>query len=177
VGRATGRALGLRFIGAMKLASGLVLGAGGFGLFRLMNEDWGEALGHLVVRLHLDPDDRLVHGALARLAGLDRTHLEAIGVGTFSYALLHLVEGTGLVLGRRWAEYLTVVATGSLLPLELYEVARKFSVVRVGVMAINLAIVAYVIARLRQEHRPRDDHPGESMTSPPRGGANPTTRR
>ena len=60
--RATGRALGLEVIGAMKLASGLVLGAAGFGIFRLMDEDWGEALEHLVVRLHLDPDDRLVHG-------------------------------------------------------------------------------------------------------------------
>ncbi len=148
--RATESALGLQVIGAMKLASALLLGVAGFGIFRLMNEDWGEALEHLVVRLHLDPDDRIVHGTLARLAGLDREHLEAIGVGTFFYALLHLVEGTGLVLRRRWAEYLTVVATGSLLPLELYEIARKFSVLRVGVLAINLAIVAYVIARLRR---------------------------
>ena len=150
MGRATGRALGLRVVGSMKLASGLLLGAAGIGIFRLMNEDWGEALEHLVVRLHLDPDDRIVHGTLARLAGLDREHLEVIGVGTFFYALLHLVEGTGLVLRRRWAEYLTVVATGSLLPLEFYEVARKFSVLRAGVLAINLAIVAYVIARLRR---------------------------
>jgi uncharacterized membrane protein (DUF2068 family) len=159
VERATGRALGLEVIGAMKLASGLVLGAAGFGIFRLMNEDWGQALEHLVVRLHLDPDDRLVHGALARLAGLDRKHLEAIGVGTFFYALLHLVEGTGLVLRRRWAEYLTVVATGSLLPFEVSEVARKFSVIRVGVLAINLAIVAYVIARLRRRSAPSIDRP------------------
>ena len=57
--RATGRALGLQVIGAMKLASALMLGAAGFGIFRLMNEDWGEALEHLVVRLHLDPDDRI----------------------------------------------------------------------------------------------------------------------
>jgi uncharacterized membrane protein (DUF2068 family) len=164
VERATGRALGLEVIGAMKLASGLVLGAAGFGIFRLMDEDWGEALEHLVVRLHLDPDDRLVHGTLTRLAGLDREHLEAIGVGTFFYVLLHLVEGTGLVLRRRWAEYLTVVATGSLLPLEIYEIARKISVVRVGILAVNLGIVAYLIVKLRQQHRPRDEHPGESMT-------------
>jgi uncharacterized membrane protein (DUF2068 family) len=164
VERATGRALGLEVIGAMKLASGLVLGAAGFGIFRLMNEDWGEALEHLVVRLHLDPDDRLVHGALTRLAGLDRRRLEAIGVGTFFYALLHLVEGTGLVLRRRWAEYLTVIATGSLLPLEIYEIARKISLIRVGILAVNLGIVAYLIVKLRQQHRPRDDHPGESMT-------------
>ena len=71
-------------------------------------------------------------------------------MGTFFYALLHLVEGTGLVTRRRWAEYLTVVATGSLLPFEVYEIARKFSVIRAGILAVNLAIVAYVIARLRQ---------------------------
>jgi uncharacterized membrane protein (DUF2068 family) len=157
VERVTGRALGLEVIGAMKLASGLVLGAAGFGIFRLLNEDWGEALEHLVVRLHLDPDDRIVHGALTRLAGLDRRRLEAIGVGTFFYALLHLVEGTGLVLRRRWAEYLTVVATGLLLPLEVYEIARKPNPLRIAVFVANLGILVYLIVRLVQERRSPDN--------------------
>src|SRR4051794_20543412 len=65
VERATGSALGLQIIGVMKLASALLLGVAGFGIFRLINQDWGEALEHLVVRLHLDPDDRIVHGTLA----------------------------------------------------------------------------------------------------------------
>jgi uncharacterized membrane protein (DUF2068 family) len=140
-------------VGALKLASALLLGAAGFGIFRLLNQDLGGVLERFVSRLHLDSENRLVQEAAARLAGIDRRHLEALGAGTFFYALLHLIEGTGLLLRRRWAEYLTVVATGSLLPLELYEVARKPTAVRAGVLLVNLGILVYLIWRLWQDRR------------------------
>ncbi len=145
--------LGFRVIGALKLAGALLLFAAGFGIFRLLNKDLGEVLEHYVSRLHLDPENRLVHGAIARLAGIDRAHLKAIGAGTFFYALLELVEGAGLLLQRRWAGYLTVIATGLLLPLEVYEIARKANAVRVAVLLANLVILAYLIVKLRQERR------------------------
>jgi uncharacterized membrane protein (DUF2068 family) len=137
----------------MKVSSGLVLGAAAIGLFRLLHSDLGASLEHIIVRLHLDPENRLIHPLIERVAGLDPAHLKAIGVGTLFYALLHLVEGTGLFLLKRWAEYLTVIATGSLLPVELYEIARKPTVVRFGILAINVAIVAYLIVKIRQQHR------------------------
>ena len=152
-GHRTGGQLGFVVIGVMKLASGLLLLAAGFGLFRLFRGDAAAALEHAVLRLHLDPENRLVHAAVSRVSGLDRAHIKAIEVGTFFYALLHLIEGTGLVLRKRWAEYLTVVITGSLLPLELYEVARKPTAIRVGVMAVNVAVVVYLLVKLRQQHR------------------------
>ena len=104
--------LGFRLIGAMKVASGLLLAAAGFGIFRMLNRDLGASLEHFVTRLHLDPENRLVHETVSRVAGIDQAHLKALGVGTFFYALLHLVEGTGLILLKPWAEYLTVIATG-----------------------------------------------------------------
>ena len=69
----------------------------------------------------------------------------------------------GLLLRRRWAEYLTIVATALLLPLELYEVARKANVVRVGVLLANLAILAYLIAKLVQARRARIAADGATM--------------
>jgi uncharacterized membrane protein (DUF2068 family) len=147
--------LGYWVIGAMKLASALLLGAACVGIFRLLNKDLGEALQRFVFRLHLDPENRLVHEAIYRAAGIDRRHLEALGAGTLFYALLHLIEGTGLLLRRRWAEYLTVVATGSLLPVELYEIARKPTAVRVGVLLVNLGILVYLFAKLVQGWRSR----------------------
>ena len=88
-----------------------------------------------------------------RLAGLDRAHLKAIGAGTFFYAALHAVEGVGLLLRRHWAEYLTILATGLLLPVEIYEVARKVSALRVAVLAANVVIVAYLVVKVRQQRR------------------------
>ena len=117
----------------------------------------GEALEHFASRLHLDPENRFVHEAIHRTAGIDRTHLKVIGAGTFFHAVLEGLEGVGLLLGRRWAEYLTVVATGLLLPLEVYEIARKPNPFRVAVLLTNLAILLLLIVRLVQERRTRDD--------------------
>jgi uncharacterized membrane protein (DUF2068 family) len=63
----------------------------------------------------------------------------------------------GLLLRRHWAEYLAVVATASFLPLEVYELIRHVRPTQVVVVAANLAIVLYLIARLRAE---RGQHRG-----------------
>ncbi len=146
---------GLRVVGAMKFTSGLFLAAAGFGIFRLLNGDTGALLDHFVSRMHLDPENRLVHEVLERVAGLDRAHIRAIGAGTFFYAALHFVEGAGLFFKRLWAGYLTIVASGSLLPLEGYEIHKKYTDLRLSVFAVNLAIVIYLVFKLRTELRLR----------------------
>ena len=135
----------------MKLAGGLLLVAAGFGIFRMIHRDLGTTVEHWVTRLHLDPENRLVHETVARVAGIDRAHLKALGLGTFFYAGLETVEGVGLILLQHWAEYLTVIATASLLPLELYEIARRQTPIRFGVLAVNLAIFFYLLVKIRQQ--------------------------
>jgi uncharacterized membrane protein (DUF2068 family) len=61
-----------------------------------------------------------------------------------------LVEGVGLWLEFTWAAYLTVVSTSLLLPFELYEVFEQVSVLRVGVLLLNLVIVLYLISQLKR---------------------------
>jgi uncharacterized membrane protein (DUF2068 family) len=139
----------------MKLASAVLLGAAGFGIFRLMNRDLGDALERFVSRLHLDPENRLIHELVYRASGMDRAHLTILGAGTFFYAVLEGAEGIGLLLRRRWAEYLTVVATALLMPLEVYEIAQKPNALRVAVLVVNFAILIYVIVKLVQTHRSR----------------------
>lgn len=145
----------------MKLGSTLLLLAAGFGIFRLLHSDLGAVLQRVASRLHLDPENRLVHEVIYRVAGIDHKQLIAIGAGTFFYAILHFIEGLGLVLRRLWAGYLTVVATGGLLPVELYELARKVTPIRAGILAVNLGILAYVIIKLREEHKARREEGGE----------------
>ena len=154
---------GIRLIGASKLAGAALLACAGFGIFRLLNKDLG-ALEHFVTRLHLDSESRLVQWASIRLSAIDRKHLEEVGAGTFFYAPLEGLEGIGLLLRRRWAEYLTVLATGLLLPLEVYEIARKPTALRIAVLVVNLAILAYLIVRLVRSRR----GPGESAGASPK---------
>jgi uncharacterized membrane protein (DUF2068 family) len=72
-------------------------------------------------------------------------------LGSFIYAGLFLVEGTGLWLRKRWGEWLTVIVTSSLIPVEIYEIHRHLTVAKLGVLALNLAIVIYLILHMRRQ--------------------------
>lgn len=147
--------LGLRIIGVTKLLSAALLVAVAVGLFRLIGTDMGVTLEHFVRRLHLDPENKVINKALLGLAGTSIGKLKAIDIGAFLYAILYVVEGIGLIMGKHWAEYLTIAATASLIPLEIYELAQKLNPVRASVLLVNVAIVVYLIYRLRKDHKAR----------------------
>jgi uncharacterized membrane protein (DUF2068 family) len=86
---------------------------------------------------------------LTRLFSISTRNLEITGVALAAYAVLEGVEAVGLWRGRRWAEYLTFVATALLLPLEVYEISRKATALKGLTLAINLAIVVYLIIAKR----------------------------
>lgn len=140
----------VRLIGAFKLLKGLLLAALGVGVLRLLHGDVGEAIAAWIATLHVDPENRYVTALLEKISGADERTLRKLSAGTFVYAALLLTEGIGLLRLRRWAEYLTVIATGLLVPLEIYELVRKFTIVRVTVLVVNVAIVVYLIWRLRE---------------------------
>ncbi|TMC99256.1 MAG: DUF2127 domain-containing protein [Chloroflexi bacterium] len=77
------------------------------------------------------------------------THTTAIAIGAIAYALLEGTEGVGLAMRRRWAEYLTVFATGFLIPYEAYEVVRHITLLKVGALLLNVAVVGYLAYRKR----------------------------
>ncbi len=162
------RHVGLKVIGVLKLISGATALLVGIGVFRFLGHDPGPRAERIVAHLGLDPNNHLIHEAISRITGIEPTHLRALEAGTFFYAALHTIEGTGLILGYHWAEYLVIVATGSLIPFEIYEIARKFTPVRVTLFVLNIAIVIYLIITLRKDRRERSQH--EPDRSGPEGG-------
>jgi uncharacterized membrane protein (DUF2068 family) len=68
-----------------------------------------------------------------------------VGIGLLAFAALEGIEAVGLWRGRRWAEYLTFIATTVLLPLEVYELTERVSALKVIGFLINLAVVVYLI--------------------------------
>jgi uncharacterized membrane protein (DUF2068 family) len=77
------------------------------------------------------------------------SHVNVVAIGAIAYALLEGTEGVGLAMRRRWAEYLTVIATGLLIPYEVYEVIHRVTLFRVGALLLNLAVVGYLAYRKR----------------------------
>ena len=88
--------------------------------------------------------------AVAALLALDDRALKRIGAGTFFYAALLLIEAVGLLWRRRWAEYFTVLGDGSFIPLELYELTRRFTATRLVILSVNVAVVWYLVPHLRR---------------------------
>lgn len=144
---------GVRLIAVFKLVKGMLLLAIGVGALSLVHRDVAVTVAHWVKFLRADPENRLVHLMMTKLDLANDRTLRAIGAGTFFYAGLLLTEGFGLLFEKTWAEYLTIVATGSFIPLELFELTRRVTVSRVTVLAINVAVVWYLAVTVIRDRR------------------------
>lgn len=149
----------LILIGVGKLVKAALMIAVGVAALDLLDKDATETLTRWVHQLRADPDNRFIHSLLERLTSLTQTQLKELGVGTFLYAALFLAEGVGLLLQKHWAEYLTVASTAVFLPLEVYEMTRHLTFVRGAVFVINIAIVVYLVARVRARARQKHHRP------------------
>jgi uncharacterized membrane protein (DUF2068 family) len=141
---------GLRLIAAFKLLKGLALLALGIGALKLLHKDVEAIVIHWITIFQVDPHGHFMQKLLAKLSILDDRRLKELSVGTFIYSALFLTEGIGLALSKRWAEYLTIISTASLLPLEVYEIAKHASIGKGLALVINLAVVIYLITELRR---------------------------
>ncbi len=141
---------GLKLIAAFKLLKASALIALGVGALGLLHKDVAAVAEHWINVFRGDPHNHYIDLLLAKLAILDDRRLKELSVGTFVYAAIFLVEGVGLALAKRWAEYFTIITTSSLLPIEIYELVRRASVGRILVLLINLAIVVYLVFELRR---------------------------
>jgi uncharacterized membrane protein (DUF2068 family) len=82
---------------------------------------------------------------LDHLFTLRSGRLHEVGIALLLFGLLEGVEAVGLWKGKRWAEYLTFLATALLLPLEIHELAVRITVLKLLGFLINLAIVVYLV--------------------------------
>jgi len=136
---------GLRVIIVFKVIKAAALVAIAIAAFALAHTDL-HAEGVAVVRwLGLDPARPRVQEVLSRLVGLSPRRVEVLGAGLLIYAAVFVVEAWGLHRRRVWAEWLTVIVTSSLLPLEIYELARHPTLGKVGALVANIAIVIYLL--------------------------------
>ncbi|QHN04462.1 DUF2127 domain-containing protein [Granulicella sp. WH15] len=144
---------GLLMIGLFKLAKAIFFFCLGIGAFRLLHRDLTDEVMKLAVALRFDPEGRLAGLLLEQVDRIDAHRLREIGLATFAYSGLALTEGIGLLLEKVWAEYLTLILTVSFLPWELYELARRPNWMRLSLLLINLAVLAYLVWLLQRKKR------------------------
>ena len=135
-----------------RIAKAAVLIALGVGLLLAGSKGWLTTwASQAQQQLNLDSDETIYEQVVFRLVVLvgNFPHMTLLAIGAFAYAALEGTEGIGLAMRRRWAEYLTVIATGVLIPFEAYEVVHKVTLFRVGALLLNLAVVGYLAYRKR----------------------------
>lgn len=135
----------LILIAAFKLAQAALFMAVGVGALKLLHKDVGDELLKVAEHMRFNPESRLVNFILEKSSLLDDRMLRRIGEVGFIYAALDLLEGIGLYLEKAWAEYLTLAITASFLPLEIFEVLRKVTWTRSGLLVVNALVFIYLL--------------------------------
>ena len=143
------RARGLIAIGVFKLAKALFFIAVGIGALHLIHSNVGEVLLRLTTFLHLNPEWHFVEMMQDKADLLSGHKLRQVSVLTFGYAALSLVEGVGLMMEKTWAEYLTLTLTLCALPWDVTELVKHPDAVHVGVVLVNIAVLAYLLWFIR----------------------------
>ena len=141
---------GLALIAVFKLVKGALLLLVGLGLLKLMHAEIATLFSRLIEALHLNADSRIIHALVLKVDALQPHSVLVVALVSLGYAGMLLLEGVGLWLERSWAAYLTVISTSLLLPFELYEVIDRVSILRVGVLLLNLVIVLYLVVQLKR---------------------------
>jgi uncharacterized membrane protein (DUF2068 family) len=146
----------LRLIALFKLAKAGIMIAVGVGALKLLHRDVASAAEHWIELLRLDPNNHYIDAALEKASNITPDKIKALGLGSLIYAGLFLTEGIGLWLEKRWAEWFTVIITSSLVPIEIYEIVHRATPVKIAVFLINVAIVVYLVYRIRDKSSDRN---------------------
>lgn len=139
----------LGWIIAFKAIKAVLLTALGVGLVTTRHSDLLELAMRFALAVHISPSSRILEWLLTAASGLTVTKRTVMAITAFCYAALMAGEGTALYLRKPWAFGFTIIATSLLIPIEIYEIAKKPDAVRVLVLAINLAIIGYLWQRRR----------------------------
>ena len=142
----------LRLIALFKLSKVMLLLATAYGVLRLRDASVIARLYSWAAGLPSGLEQDLVRKGLVIVSGMSPGRINALGFVTLAYAAIFTTEGIGLWMRQRWAEWLTVIVTSSLIPLEIFESAHRPGIGKVLVLAGNVAIVWYLVAQLRKQN-------------------------
>lgn len=137
----------IKLLAVYYLIQGFLLVALGSGGLFLLDQDHVRVIKRWLQVIHLDPENRAIHGLMTTVLPITDQSLEALSIGSFVYAGLAFVQGGGLLSAQRWASYLTVIVISSFIPWELYGMRDHLTPLRLTTLVLNGLIVWYLLAR------------------------------
>jgi uncharacterized membrane protein (DUF2068 family) len=136
---------GVRTVATFEFTKGIVVVLAGFGIFRMRHKDiWGVAESFLEF-LHVNPHAHLVGVFIDLVSRVSDVRLWKIAVVAAVYSILRFVEAYGLWYVRPWAEWLAIASGSIYIPFEVADLLRRPDWLRLLIIAINLAIVLYML--------------------------------
>jgi uncharacterized membrane protein (DUF2068 family) len=119
------------------------------GCLKLLHQDVAELAEKVILSLRGDPDNHLLAGLLRRLSLIEDPQLAKLSAASFVFSGFFALEGTGLYFEKKWAEYLTLVATAAFVPFELYALFNRFAVLKLLTLLVNLAVIVFLAIAVR----------------------------
>jgi uncharacterized membrane protein (DUF2068 family) len=144
----------LRTIALYKLVKVLLLLAVAYGELRLRDASLAAKLLSWAQAQPYGLEHRIVTQLLEWFSGLSVPRIHALRMVTLAYATVFAVEGIGLWMQKRWAEWLTTIITASLIPLEAWEIFYRPTIGKILILLTNAAVVAYLVWHVRTKNRP-----------------------
>jgi len=144
---------GLLLIGLFKLSKAVLSVALGVGALKLLHHDVAAVVLRVADALKIDPESRFMGLIMSKADLIGASQLRHFSVLTFGYAALCLIEGTGLILEKRWAEYFTVSLTLLALPWESWELHKELTPLRLALLIVNLIVLGYLFWLIRRQRR------------------------
>lgn len=157
-GKALRQEIILRLLAVERIARGVLLLGAAYGIHRFASAQTAlrqafvtdlPVARPLAEQLGFDIDRSTLIRDYDKAVNASHSTLTWIAVGVAAYAAIELVEGVGLWLTRRWAEYLTVVATAVFLPIEIRDLLVSATVTHVLTFAVNVLAVVYLVVAKR----------------------------
>jgi uncharacterized membrane protein (DUF2068 family) len=143
----------LPWIAAERTLRAIVLFLVGIALIADPDHNWGKTITNFARDLGLNPNSNGIEMIIHKLHAISSDRFAVYGIIALAYGALEAAEGYGLWRRRRWAEYLTVLATSLLFIPEIWEIVHKATPLKVGALLVNIAVVAYLIFQLRSGHK------------------------
>jgi uncharacterized membrane protein (DUF2068 family) len=144
--------IGIKFLkGAMALLLAL-------GVFSLRDKDLPELFQKLLEFLHFDPEKKFFSELADRVAEVTPANMEWVTIGAVVYGGFMLLQAVGLALRVKWIVWLVIGESAFFVPVEVFEMVHRPSLIKFGILAVNILIVWYLYANRARLIRTHHHH-------------------
>lgn len=148
----------IRTAAVLEAGKGALVMLAGLGSLSLIDHDIQRFAENLVAHTHLNPAARYPRIFVELADHLTDGRILLLATGAAVYTCVRFIEAYGLWFQRRWAEWFAAVSGGIYIPFELFELYERISLLSLGVLLINSAIVAFMVYSLSYTQRKNSAH-------------------